>query len=239
MKINLKKKIILYSLITDLIIAASLGIALYKYAGELYYNSFLESKESLARSIALSIDGEKHKTLTTLNSTKDNEYKRYLNYMNKIKLNEDYISYLFTINYDKKNDKLTYIIDSDILEKDTIWITTEFFGLALTIGKDNEISIKYNETIYTKDFDIRIGENKLPLKIGDNGTLYLNDKELVRIVSRSPLTMDASGKKLSIKNRELYSNVNINDKPAELYCSFTAKGESQSIPGELYVNQEK
>jgi len=239
MKINLKKKIILYSLITDLIIAVSLGAALYKYAGELYYNSFLESKESLARSIALSIDGEKHRTLNTLDSTGDSEYKRYLSYMNKIKLNEDYISYLFTINYDRKNDKLTYIIDSDILEKDTIWITTEFFGLALTIGKDDEIAIKYNESIYTKDFDIRIGEQKIPLKINDNGTIYFGEQELVRIVSRSPLTMESYGKKLSIKNREFYSNINIEDKPVELYCSFTAKGESQSIPGEQYAESKE
>jgi len=239
MKINLKKKIILYSLITDLIIAVSLGAALYKYAGELYYNSFLESKESLARSIALSIDGEKHKTLTSLDATKDADYKKYLTYLNKIRLNEDYISYLFTINYDRKNDKLTYIIDSDILTTDTIWITTEFFGLALTIGKDNEIRIKYNETIYTKDFDIRIGDNDIPLKINENGALYLGDKELVRIISRSPLTMESAGKKLNIRNRELYSAVNVNDKPAELYCSFTAKGESQSIPGELYAESKE
>ena len=70
----------------------------------------------------------------------------------KIKLHEDYISYLFTINYDSKNDKLMYIVDSDIMTTDTIWITTEFFGLALSIGKDDEILIKYNEKIYTERF---------------------------------------------------------------------------------------
>ncbi len=235
MKINLKKKIILYSLITDLIIAVSLGVTLYVYVGELYYQSFLESKESLARSIALSIDGEKHKTLNSLNSSKDSDYKRYLNYLNKIRLNEDYISYLFTVNFDRKNDRLTYIIDSDIMKTDTIWITTEFFGLALSIGKDDEINIKYNEKIYSKDFDVIIGNNKIPLKISENGTIYFGDKELARIISRSPLTMEVSGKRISINNRELYSKVSINDKQAELYCSFTARDESQSIPGELYV----
>jgi len=238
MKINLKKKIILYSLITDLIIAVSLGVTLYIYVGELYYKAFLDSKESLARSIALSIDGEKHKTLTTLASSKDPEYQRYLNYLNKIRLHEDYISYLFTINYDSRNDKLTYIIDSDIMKTDTIWITTEFFGLALSIGKDDEITIKYNETIYTKDFDIQIGENKIPLKISETGVISLGDKELVKIISRSPLTLESSGKILSIKNRELYSNAYINNKPVELYCSFTARGESQSIPGELYAESK-
>ncbi len=235
MKITLRKKVILYSLITNLIIAASIGVVLYKYAGELYYQSFIDSKESLARSIALSIDGDKHKTFTSLDSTKDIEYQKYLKFMNKIRLSEDFISYLFTINYDRKNDKLSYIVDSDILGTDTIWITTEFFGLALSINKDNKIAIKYNEVIYTGNFDILIDDNKIPLSIKEDGTLLFGDKELVKIISRSPLTMEASGKKLNINSRELYSEVFIKEKPVELYCSFTAKGESQSMPGELYA----
>jgi len=121
-KLSLKNKIILYSLITNLVIAVSIGGALYKYAGDLYYQTFLDSKASLARSIALSIDGEKHKSMTTLDSAKNSDYIKYLSYLNKIRTNEDFISYLFTINYDRKNDKLTYIIDSDIAPADIIWI---------------------------------------------------------------------------------------------------------------------
>lgn len=223
----------------NLLIAVAIGSFLYKYAGELYYQSFLESKESLARLIALSIDGDKHKTLTSLSSNKDPEYKKYLRYLNNIKLSEDNITYLFTINYDREKDKLSYIVDSDILLTDTIWITTEFFGLALTIGKKNEITIKYNENNYTKDFDILIGGKEIPLKISGDGIIYLGNNELVRIVSRSPLALEASGKKLGINNRELYSNVYIDDKPYELYCSFTARGESESIPGELYAESKE
>jgi len=238
MKFKLKKKIILYSISANLIISILLGVILYEYAGELYYKSFLDSKESLARSIALSIDGDKHKNLTTLDSSKDSEYKKYLSYLNKIRLQEDYITYLFTINYDREKDKLAYIVDSDILKTDTVWITTEFFGLALSIGKDNEINIKYNETIYTKDFNILINGNKIPLKINQDGILYLGDKELVKIVSRSPLRLETGGKKLDIKNRELYSKTYAGNKQVELYCSFTAKGESQSMPGELYAESK-
>ena len=239
MKLSLKNKIILYSILTNLIIAVSIGGVLYKYAGELYYKAFLDSKESLARSIALTIDGDKHKTLTTLESAKDPEYQKYLNYLNQIKLQEKYITYLFTINYDRKNDKLSYIVDSDILTTDTIWITTEFFGFALFIGKDDKITIKYNENFHTKDFDVFLGKEKFRLKFGENGTLYIDGKELVKIISKSPLALEASGKKLNLNSRELYSNVYIKDKPVELYCSFTANGESQSIPGELYAESKE
>lgn len=239
MKISLKKKIITYSIVTDLIIAVSLGVTLYKYVGELYYKSFLDSKESLARSIALSIDGDKHKTLTTLESSRDPEYRKYLSYLNKIRLNEDYISYLFTISYDAKRDRLSYIVDSDIMKTDTVWITTEFFGLALSISSDDEIRIKYNEAIYTKDFDIQINGDRIPLKIADNGTLYLGGRELIKVITRTPLTLEASGKALNINSRELYSNTYIAGHPVELYCSFTAKGESQSIPGELYKESKE
>ncbi len=238
MRLNLKQKIILYSILTNLIIALSIGCALYKYAGELYYKAFLESKESLARSIALSIDGDKHKSLTTLESNKDPEYQKYLNYLNKIKCQEKYITYLFTLNYDQGKDRLTYIVDADILTSDTIWITTEFFGLALSIGKDNKIAVKYNEIIYTKNFDIFIGRDKLRLTIAENGTLYLGDKEFVKITSKTPLMLEAFGKRLNINERELYSEITLNNKPMELYCSFTANGESESMPGEFYAESK-
>jgi len=239
MKLNLKKKIILFSLITNLIIAISIGGALYKYAGDLYYQSFISCKESLARSIALSIDGEKHKTFTTLSATKDNEYKKYLKYLNRIKLQEKYVTYLFTINYDREKDKLTYIVDSDINPTDVVWITTEFFGLALSIRKDNKVSIKYNEVIYTDNFDINIAGNKIPLIIDPGGIIYLGEKELIKIVSKSPLILEASGKKLSINNRELYTEIFVKGNPVELYCSFTAKNESESMPGELYAESKE
>ncbi len=235
MKLNLKKKIIFYSLIINILVAASIGGSLYKYAGELYYQSFISSKQSLARSIALSIDGDRHKTFTTLKAMGDKEYRKYLHYLNKIRLNEKYVTYLFTINYDREKERVSYIIDADINPVDIIWITTEFFGLALSIGNDNKINIKYNEIVYTEDFNIHIGDNKIPLKISPEGVLFLGDNELARIVSKSPLILEASGKKLSIKNRELYSKVMISGKPFELYCSFTGRGESQSMPGELYA----
>jgi HAMP domain-containing protein len=239
MKFNLKKKIFLFSFITNLIIAISIGAALYTYTGDLYYKAFLNSKESLARSIALSIDGEKHKAFTNLEAVRDKEYQKYLKYLNQIRLEEKYVTYLFTINYDREKDRLSYIIDSDINPTDIIWITSEFFGLALSITGDNRISIKYNEVIYTGDFDIEIGGKKIPIKITDSGALYLGDRFLARISSRSPLELETSGRKLNINNRELYSEIYVNNKPVKLYCSFTAKGESQSMPGELYAESKE
>ena len=149
MKKNLRKKIILFSLIINLVIAVSLGFSLYRFAGGLYYKSFIESRQSLARSIAMAIDGNIHKEFTSLSSASNPEYKKYLKYLNDLRKHEDYITYLFTLGYDEKKDMLTYIVDSDILETDTVWITSKFFGFALTIGKNDEIQIKYNEKIYT------------------------------------------------------------------------------------------
>lgn len=239
MKLNLKKKIIIYSLVTDLIIAVTLGTAMYRYAGDLYYKSFLESKQSLARSIALSIDGDRHKALNSIASAGDPEYRRYLSYLNKIRTHEDYITYLFTISYDRKRDRLTYVVDSDILTKDTVWITTELFGLALTVGKDDEITVKYNENLYTKDFKMRIGGGEIPLSITDTGSLILGGSRLARVVSRSPLVLEVGDRRLDITRRELYSKVRVGERDVDLYCSFTAKGESQSIPGEYYAESRE
>lgn len=238
MKLNLKKKLIIISLIINLIIALSLGFTLYKFAGDIYYKAFLDSRLSLARSIALSIDGEKHKTLSNISAASDSEYKRYLKYLNDIRRNEDYISYLFTINYDRLNDRLTYIIDSDILETDTVWITSEYFGMALSLGKNDKVQVKYNEDIYTGDFNIKVGDRMLPLSISENGTIRINGKEILRITARDPLKLEVSGKKLDKDHREVLSKTDPGSGSLEIYYSFTAKGESQSIPGELYMESK-
>lgn len=235
---KLKQKIIIISVIINLIIALSLGVTLNKFAGDIYYKAFLDSRLSLARSIALSIDGEKHKTLTTLSSASDAEYQRYLRFLNSIRKNEDYISYLFTINYDRRNDRLSYIVDSDILETDTVWITSEYFGMALTLGKDGRVNIKYNEENYTNDFLIKSGGMALPLTIRENGIIGINGKEILRITAGDPLALEASGKKLDRKNRELLIKTDTGTGEVEIYYSFTAKGESQSIPGELYMESK-
>lgn len=238
MRKNLRKKIILFSIIINLMIALSLGYSLYRFAGGLYYKSFIESKQSLARSIALSIDGDKHQNFTTIDSAKDPEYRKYLKYLNSIKKHEDYITYLFTLSYDKKKDRLIYVVDSDILATDTVWITSEYFGLALSIGNNDEIRIKYNEEIYTGDFNIKINDKPIQLKINNNGIITLGGKELARIVSHSPLSLTSMIKKIDINHREALVATEAAGMPFEVYFSFTAKNESESIPGELYMESK-
>jgi len=238
MKKNLRIKIILFSLIINLIIAVSLGFSLYRFAGGLYYKSFIESRQSLARSIALAIDGDMHKKFTSLESASDPEYKKYLKYLNNLRKHEEYVTYLFTLNYDSINDRLTYIVDSDILETDTVWITSKFFGFALTIGRNDEIQIKYNEKIYTGSFEVKIEDKAYLLKITDDGRLMLGGNELARILSHGPLTLTSQGKRIDIKHREALVEINKSSTPLQVYFSFTAKNESQSIPGELYMESD-
>lgn len=238
MKLNLRKKIILFLLLINFIIALTLGIALYKTAGGLYYKAFLESKLTLARSIAMSIDGDKHKNMTSLKAASDPEYKRYLKYLNEIKTHEDYMSYLFTINYDRDNDRLMYIIDADILTTDTIWITTEFFGFALSINKSENISIKYNEDIYTGNFEVKFGNLKYKVKISDDGVVTIDGTPLVKIIAKDALDVDTGAGLLNRNNREVLTHKKIGSKNVEVYYSFTAKGESQSLSGELYVESK-
>lgn len=238
MKLTLRKRFLSLLVLSNLIIAAAIGGALYRYTGDLYLRALVSGKESLARSIALSIDGDRHGSFNTLKSVSDREYRRYLKYLNGIRLKERYISYFFTINYDRKNDKLMYAVDADINPVDIIWISTEYFGLALSLGSDGKVRVKYNETNHTGGFDLDISGRKVPVRIDPAGIIYIGDKELVRIVSKAPFEIEVSGRRLSILNREVYGNMNLNGKQVDLYCSFTGSGESQSMPGELYAESQ-
>ncbi len=235
MKFNLKKKIIIFSMISNLFVIMLAGAAVYKYAGGLFLQGFFSSKETLARAIALSINGDKHKTLTGMKAASDSDYRKYLQYLNSIRHKEKFISYLFTLNYDPASGRFSYIVDSDIAPSDIAWITTGYFGFALSVNSDNDITIRYNEVVYSGDFDVNAGGKKMRLVIGRDGTISLGERELARVVSRSPLVLDVSGEKLDYGRRELCSEVILDNRPVKLYCSLVAKGESQSLPGEYYA----
>ncbi|HPA73045.1 MAG TPA: HAMP domain-containing sensor histidine kinase, partial [Spirochaetota bacterium] len=238
MTLNLKKKILIVSLLVSLGLSFLLGFSLYRFAGDQYYQAFLESKLSLARSIALSIDGSRHAGFTSLAAMNDPDYQRCLKYMNSIRTNENYVSYLFTLNYDRRRDRVSYIVDSDILARDTIWITSEYFGLAFTINDRDLINLKYNEEDYTGDFDIKIVETKTRLQVRNSNEVWIDNKKILTVLSRTPLVIDTGGGLLDIRNRERMLGETIAGKSMQVYCTFSAKGESQSIPGELYMESK-
>ena len=238
MKMNLKRKILLTSLLVNLCISLLLGFSLYRFAGDQYYQSFLDSNLSLARSIALSIDGSRHAGFNSLRAMTDPDYQRYLKYMNSIRTNENYISYLFTLHYDRQRDRVSYVVDSDILARDTIWITSEFFGLAFTIDDSERINLKYNEETYSGDFEIKIAESRTKLQLRNSNEVWIGDKKILTVLSRSPLVIDTGGGNLDRASRERLLNTNLGGRAMQVYYTFSAKGESQSIPGELYMESK-
>ncbi len=238
MKLSLKKKILIVSLVTNLILSVALGISLYRFAGDQYYQSFLEGKLALARSIAMAIDGTRHATFTSLAATSNPDYQQYLQYLNKIRKSEKYVSYLFTLHYDRAMDRVSYIVDSDILDRDTIWITTENFGLAFTLDSEGRINIKYNEELYDRDFDIKIGDTKVRLQIRNSNEFMIDGIKLFTVVTPDPLTVDFGDGRLSRVSRERLVTMPLGGKSLQVYYSFTAKGESQSMPGELYMESK-
>ena len=239
MHLSLKKKILIASLVVNLCLSSLLGLALYWFAGDQYYEAFLESKLSLARSLAMSIDGSKHATFTSLRAMNDPDYQRTLRYLNSVRTNEKYVSYLFTLHYDPARDRVSYIVDSDILVRDTVWITTEHFGLAMTIDANDRISLKYNEEERTKDFPVRVGEKTVPLQIRNESEIWIDNKRILSVAARNPLTIETPAGTLSRDHRERYVGAEIGGTAMQVYCTFSAAGESQSIPGEQYMESKE
>ena len=58
-------------------------------------------------------------------SAEDPEYRRYLRYLNAVKAADPYITYLYTVNIDGKTGELSYAVDGDILEADTVYIESD------------------------------------------------------------------------------------------------------------------
>lgn len=82
------------------------------------------------------------------------EFQRYLKYMQDVAANEEYITWIYSVVIDEKTDQLIYAIDATKIPEDTIWLENEYIGLKIYVNKNGKLSVFWDSTEYTSDFQI-------------------------------------------------------------------------------------
>lgn len=138
----------------SLILSVGLGYTLFRISNSIYYKSFLQHKKSLGISLAAGIDGEIFQTFINEKSMELKEFQRYLKYMQDVAANEEYITWIYSVVIDEKTDQLIYAIDATKIPEDTIWLENEYIGLKIYVNKNGKLSVFWDSTEYTSDFQI-------------------------------------------------------------------------------------
>ncbi|UCB46235.1 MAG: adenylate/guanylate cyclase domain-containing protein [Spirochaetota bacterium] len=236
MKFGIRKKMFFITLSISIVISFIIGFSIFRQAYRLFLDNFLEDKLSLARSISGSLDGDALLSFTTPEVLSDERYLTYQRYLNKIKHDNNDISYLYAVIYDEDRKHHIYTLDANTNKTHTLWVETDPFALICRID-NSKIEIEYDQKLYTEDFTIEIDDEIVRVSFTQNN-IYLNDALLFSILTSRPLTLNTVAGPISeldnFADHSQKGTINLNGEPIPIYLTLSLKGLPESIPGESY-----
>ncbi|MBN2324957.1 MAG: adenylate/guanylate cyclase domain-containing protein [Spirochaetes bacterium] len=240
MKFGIRKKIFFITLGVSIVISFVIGFFIYRQAYRLFLENFLNEKLALARCIADALDGDELASFTTPEALSDETYRYYQRYLHDIKNDNEDVSYLYAIVYDRRRGHHVYTLDANINETHTLWVETDLFALICRFN-DGSFLIEHEQKTYTDDFTLEIEDNTVQVRFereAGAGRVYLDDTILFAVTNTSPLTLDTPFGIMSESDGPAdlsrKGTVRIDNEAIPLYLTLSLKGMPESIPGESY-----
>ncbi len=241
-RLTLRLQIALLWLLVNLILASFIGVFTYRTSNMLFRENFLDNKLSLAISLASSIDGDVHSRFNDPSVISDPEYRRYLEFLNGIKKREEFVTYLYTVNYDPVRQQFLYAVDADISQTDIFWVETEYFAFWCYFEGDRLV-IGYDQEEYTEGFSVEIREGvSLPLEIREAEgmqELWVGEQLFAKIIQEQPLMLMTPSGAVDAEHPGSEWVPSLAGTPTLIVFGFSVSGESISVPGSVYVDSEE
>lgn len=242
---NLQSKIFLTFAGIVLASFSVLGFLINSEASDIFLQNYREGKLNLARHIANSIDGPTHNRINESGSIESPEYRLYQTFMRQVLETEEDLTYIYTIRYQKDQDRVSYGIIGNVSEYDTIWIECGAFVVELYV-KDGRPLLRHDSQEYAEILTIEDEARRYDIRIagGDRPSILVNDVPILELQSLAPLQGVSAAGVVSKENTAI-EEIKI-DIPARgtngapetqtFLFSFTAQGLPAVIPGILFVD---
>jgi serine phosphatase RsbU (regulator of sigma subunit) len=242
MTINLRFKLFLGFMTLNLAISLLLGFFMYRASSERFFDRFLEHKLSISRFIATAIDGDVHQELTTTESSNNPKFWQYIRLINTTWKNEKDIRYIYTLNYNKKENSLYYVLDGNIPDQDIMWFEVQSFAFDYFIDKEGRMTVEYNYTFYKDDFEVDCDIGKVKISLGkgpDKKQLLINGKPVFTVLTTDPLSAETPAGICKRNDRVKAGPITISGKKMDCTMTYSGKGEPSSYPGNAFVEKKE
>ena len=240
---SLRTKILIGFLSIAALICLMLGFALYQTAREQFFNQFKEHKLSLAKSLAESIDGDVNRSFDSEEAEDDPRYQQILSYLKKVLEEEEFVTYIISINYNAEDDSWYHSFDAYDIKTDTVWLESEVAAGEVVI-RDGKLTMKWDEVYRTQPFSLDTTNDSVAVSFGKDGegneALFFDGQMVLSVVTQEPLTVKIPGDQLvHADNWEGAAKLNLSGKEYELEYAFSAKGELSTYPGDDFVDTDQ
>ncbi len=237
MKISIKIKVFLFTLLFNLILTSTVGFVIFEKAKEIFLQRHLDEKLRILNSISNLIDGDKIKTWKF--SDMNTEYYKFIqNLIQNLWKHDEKDTYLYLIKFDKVKDDFFFLV-ANSFPFEIIWIEFETGAISISTDQTKNLFIKYFHNDYYDDFEMELDSQKLPV------SFHRFKSETKVMIANTELFTASTTEKLEIKiNNNVYSKkllkqfayekFIINGKEYKATISVTGVNESSGRPGDFY-----
>jgi class 3 adenylate cyclase/HAMP domain-containing protein len=181
---SIRWKFLSYILAIEIIIFAAFGYTIFEFLYEKHLQSFRSHILSIAQSTSSIIDTEKHRKIRMEESVENKDFQYYFSYMNNIFKREDYVSFFYTLDYDKDAKKFYYGISSETYPNNTIWLESKDIGFSINLINNEVSSFSHNKFLYDTSFEYSYNNKNFKVfkKIENEVTnIYINDSNILKL----------------------------------------------------------
>ena len=150
---SIRWKFLSYILAIEIIIFAAFGYTIFEFLYEKHLQSFRSHILSIAQSTSSIIDTEKHRKIRIEESVENKDFQYYFSYMNNIFRREDYVSFFYTLDFDKDTKKFYYGISSETYPNNTLWVESKDIGFSINMIYNEVGSFSHNKFQYDNSFE--------------------------------------------------------------------------------------
>lgn len=232
-RLRFQTKLFFSNILLTVLACSILGITVSKVSSEIYLKMFLADKKNLILNISELIDGELHSSFSFKKVTETFEYKKLLTFFVDLSKREQYITWIYSINYIKEKDEFIYAIDPSITEYDTVWIESKFFGFEVYRKNKEKLIVKWNDLEYTDSFTVVFQDFKSNVTIeqGDIGKIYINGTLILNVPTIDITYGEIHGVRIDEKNDNYYLDKDLGSEIPYIRYTYSRSGKPSSIPG--------
>ncbi|MDX1961452.1 MAG: SpoIIE family protein phosphatase [Leptospiraceae bacterium] len=230
---SIRLKLFLIFGLFNLFTTSILSFVLFKISQDKFYKSFIDQKTSLALSAARRIDPDLFPSFIHPDMLHDTEYEEHIKFLRKIIEEEKFITWMYALYINPKDDSIVYALDPSINKSDSIWIESKDFSLKFTLDDYSKSEVSWNNTEYKDNFTIQTNKGVFQIDfVGkQNKGFYIDNQLIFEIYNDEPLKVHTLDGTLETYDKIKKMKFKKKDEEIEISLSLSRRGMPSSLPG--------
>ena len=195
---SLRGQILLSFLGAASLIVGLFAVLLFLLVSSRFQERFARERMVLAEQLARTVDGDHHLGFRSPAATENPDFVRQLENMRHLLEMDEFITYIYSLNYDRAHDELLFGIDAFKLERDLLWIESADFAVQISARRNGLVLSHLNQPV--EELLVPVGGQNLPVTIREEGEAFavrIGQTRIATITRLDPLQVFIAHQQLS------------------------------------------